>query len=251
MPRLRHLKETHPLPWERQPEESDQAWDAFVVYRDTPLDPDPNARTVRSNRETARRVGKTRALMDKWATRHSWKARALAYDNDLDRERRAKLRSQALAAVTQHAQLAGLAVRGIAMPLQALSRPQILTGPDGETLLVDGVPQTRDRQFDLERMATPGLLLLMRQVAALMPTVITIRMDALGNPHEPLPEVPEWGAPEDAPEVTTPDRMRELLDAMGESGLLTHAGMTPQAEQAAVAEALDLVQGNGSANGEV
>jgi hypothetical protein len=47
-------------------------------------------------------------------------------------------------------------------------------------------------------------------------------MTALGNPNEPLPELPEWGIQEgeSTAEVTPPDRMRELLGAMEEAGLL-------------------------------
>lgn len=240
------------LPWERQPEESDPAWEAFLVFRDLPFTPykDEDGRDQpgrpRSQREAARRVGKYRSLIDKWATKHAWQARARAHDADLDRDRRAKLKSQALAAVVQHGQLAGMAVRAVAMPLSALAKPQILTDNEGNTLLTDGVVQTRDRQFDLERMATPGLLLLMRQVASVLPAVIQIRMEALGNPHEPLPEVPEFGAAPEESEVTTPDRMAELLAAMGESGLLGAAGMTPAAEAAAALEAEVLANGHGA-----
>lgn len=238
------------LPWERQPEESDPAWAAFLVFRDLPYTPyrDEDGREQpgrpRSQREAARRVEKARSLIDKWAVRHAWQTRARAMDADLDRDRRAKLKHQALAAVVQHGQLAGMAVRAVAMPLSALAKPQLMTDNEGNVLVnEDGNPITRDRQHDLERMATPGLLLLMRQVASVLPAVIQVRMEALGNPHEPLPEVPEFGAAPEETETTTPDRMAELLAAMDESGLLRAAGMTPADEQAAVEEAEALTNG--------
>lgn len=243
MPRLKRLKPHTPLPWERQPEESQQAWEAFLIFRDMTKTQEGRQGVVRSNRETARRVGKNRALMDRWASRHNWRARAAAMDADEDREHRAKLRGQALAAVTQHAQLAGAAVGAVGMPLRALTKPQILTDENGETLLnEDGEPMTRDRQYDLERMMTPALLLLMRSVAAVLPAVIQIRMDALGNPHEPLPDLPEWGVdPDDEIEVTTPDRMLDIIRAAEESGILDLAGASRDAELAAVAQADALI----------
>lgn len=241
------------LPWERQDEESDPAWEAFLTYRDLPYTPyrdegnQQQPGRPRSQREAAKRIGKSRSLIDRWASTHAWSARVRAFDADLDRDKRAKLKHQALAAVTQHGQLAGLAVRAVAMPLSALAKPQILTDSEGNPLVnEDGAPLTRDRQQDLEKMATPALLLLMRNVAAVLPAVIAIRMDALGNPHEPLPEVPEFGAAPDEIASTPPERMRELLAAMSESGLLVTAGMTPAAEAAAEDEADAIVNGDGS-----
>ena len=241
------------LPWERQPEESEPAWDAFVVYRDLPYTAyrdEANQQQPgrpRSQRECARRVEKSRSLIDRWATTHAWQARVRAYDADLDRDKRAKLRHQALAAVTQHGQLAGMAVRAVAMPLAALAKPQLMTDAEGNVIVnEDGNPVTRDRQQDLEKLATPGLLLLMRQVAGVLPAVIAIRMDALGNPSEPLPEVQEFGAAPSEQVETPPDRMRELLQAMDESGLLQAAGMTPAVEAEAVEEAEALTNGDGA-----
>lgn len=249
MPRLRHLKIVRPLPWERQPEESDPAWEAFRVFRDMPYEQQLSAATgkmeeprLRSAREAARRVGKTRALFDKWSQRHSWRNRAAAYDSDIDRDKRATMKRQAVLATAQHAQLAGAGINAVSMPLRALAKPQILTDSDGNALVnEDGEPLTRDRQQDLEKMVTPALLLLMRNVAALMPVLIQIRMEALGNPNEPLPEVPEYGAPEDtAGEVTPPERIRDLMIAMDEAGLLSMAGISEAAEVAATAEAEDI-----------
>jgi hypothetical protein len=244
------------LPWERQPEESDPAYEAFSVYRDMPLTPYRDGGQElpgrpRSNREVARRLHKGRSLIDRWGSRHAWVERCRVYDADLDRERLSAQRHAAVAAVRQHAQLAAAAVGSIGLPLRALSKPQQLYGDDGQLLRnEDGAPLTRDRSADLEAMTTPALLLLMRQVASLLPVVIAIRMDALGNPNEPLPEVPEWGQDPETEEHTTPDRMLEILRAAEESGVLQlTAGLTREAEQAAEVEAAHLGDDVSLANG--
>jgi hypothetical protein len=239
MPRLR---QDDPLPWERQPEESDQAWEAFRTYRDLPLENGPDGsppKAVRSNRETARRIRKQRSLCDKWAIRYDWKARVAAYDADIDRDRRSALRAQAINAVKQHAQIAGGLLGVIAMPLRAIMKPQVLVDPSGNPLVnEDGEVLTRDRALELESLPTAQLALLLRTLATMLPTAVQAQMQALGNPNEPLPELPEWGATaEDArAEVTPPDRMLEILRAADESGLLAMAAGLAEEHDAEVPE---------------
>ncbi len=62
--------------WDRSPEESPQAWQAFQVYRDTGAE--------RSLAKTADAVGKSVALMERWSSRHDWVRRADAFDVWLD-----------------------------------------------------------------------------------------------------------------------------------------------------------------------
>jgi hypothetical protein len=249
MPRVRL---DPPLPWERQPEESVQAWEAFRVHRDSIYESGPNgepAKAVRSNRETARRVGKQRGLMDRWALRHDWKGRVQAYDADLDRERRSILRAQAINATKQHAQIAQGLLTVIAMPLRAITKPQVLVDPAGNPLVnEDGVVLTRERTLELESLPTAQLALLLRTLASMLPTAISAQMEALGNPNEPLPELPEWGSdPSTEPaEQTPPDRMYEILRAADESGLLAMAaGLTEEH----AAEVPELAPGAVEANG--
>lgn len=220
MPRL---KPDTPLPWERQPEETEQSWAGFVCYRDM-LQLEHDGRIVgrRSLREVGRRLSKSSQLMNRWAKRHHWGERAAAYDADLDRDRRAALRSEAILAVHEHAQLAAKMVLAISMPLEALFKPQRLLGPSGHQIVnEDGVPQFRNRDDDIEGATTPELLMLLKQLATMLPIVTELRRAALGNPNEPLPELPEWGVEDDdAAEHVTADRMLELLRAADEAGLL-------------------------------
>lgn len=239
------LREDAPLPWERQPEESEQAWEAFRVYRDSIMEAAPDGsppKATRSNRETARRIGKQRSLCDKWAIRYGWKARVGAYDADLDRDRRSVLRAQALNAIKQHAQIAQGLLTVIAMPLRAITKPQMLTDEFGNPMLnEDGAFMTRDRALELEALPTAQLALLLRTLAGMLPTAVSAQMQALGNPNEPLPELPEWGAPaEVSAEVTPPDRMLAILQAADESGLLA---LADQLATAHVDELPELAEG--------
>jgi hypothetical protein len=222
MPRLRI---DTPLPWERQPEESPQAWEGFIEYRDMlQLEHDGRILGRRSQREVGRRLGKSSQLIDRWAKRHQWRDRVAAYDSDLDRDRRAALRSEAILAVREHAQIAAKMVMAIAMPLEALFKPQRLLGPSGHQLVnEDGEPLYRDRAEDIEGATTPELLMLLKQLASILPIVTALRAEALGNPNEPLPELPEWGIDDSAEDHAThvpADRMLELLRAADEAGLL-------------------------------
>ena len=80
-------------PWTRRPGESRQAFEAFVTYRDTRI------RGVRSIRRTARRLGKSRQLCERWSRRWSWVARCERFDLAVDRLRQAR----ALAEITERA----------------------------------------------------------------------------------------------------------------------------------------------------
>ena len=65
-------------PWERQPKESEQAYEAFAIYRDLGL--------KRSNHEVCEKLSKSRQLISKWKSAYNWDERARAWDNELQKE---------------------------------------------------------------------------------------------------------------------------------------------------------------------
>ena len=65
-------------PWERQPGESVQAYEAFTIYRDLGL--------KRSNHEVCERLSKSRQLISRWKANYDWDERARAWDNELQKE---------------------------------------------------------------------------------------------------------------------------------------------------------------------
>lgn len=69
-------------PWERQKGESAQAYEAFVTYRDMGAE--------RSLRAVSRQLGKSKTLIDRWSREKDWVERVRAYDNELEKEARAK-----------------------------------------------------------------------------------------------------------------------------------------------------------------
>lgn len=66
-------------PWERQPRESEEAYEAFATYRDQGDD--------RSIRAVAARLGKSGSLISGWSSTHGWVGRIRAYNVHLDRIR--------------------------------------------------------------------------------------------------------------------------------------------------------------------
>lgn len=58
--------------WTRQPDESAKAFQAFAMYRDMSVE--------RSTYKVARELGKSVALIQRWAALYAWVARAADYD---------------------------------------------------------------------------------------------------------------------------------------------------------------------------
>lgn len=128
-------------PWDRQPQETNKAWQAFMLYRDAPLD-------KRSHQLVATQLGKDRALISRWSARWDWVARVEAWETAQDqaftaeilharrkvmgqqlREMRA-LKAQALQAMqAQSATLQGMVPRDIlAFMIQAAKHEADLMG---------------------------------------------------------------------------------------------------------------------------
>ena len=72
-----------PEPWERQPKESDVAFEAFVTYRD--MGPE------RSHAKVAQKIGKNKGLISRWSRIHGWTARIEAWTDEKDRKTREEL----------------------------------------------------------------------------------------------------------------------------------------------------------------
>lgn len=64
-------------PWERQPNETDKAWEAFLIFRD--MGP---SRTVVG---VQRKLGKADGTIQRWSTGHNWRERVKPYDRHVDK----------------------------------------------------------------------------------------------------------------------------------------------------------------------
>ncbi len=67
-----------PCLWERQPDESEAAWEAFLVYRDMEV--------PRRFQAVADKLQKSYSLIRRWKTAWFWEDRVIAYDNEIQKE---------------------------------------------------------------------------------------------------------------------------------------------------------------------
>ena len=66
-----------PEAWERRPDETSKAYEAFCVYRDMG--------TSRSIAKVGAALGKNRVTLEQWSSKYSWVKRAAAWDSEKDR----------------------------------------------------------------------------------------------------------------------------------------------------------------------
>lgn len=122
-------------PWERQKGESEKAFEAFVTYRDMG--------TKRSLRAVCEKLGKSKTLIDRWSSDKDWVERVRAYDNDIEKEARAKVIRDRKAMTTRHI--------NIAMQLQAKA-VEALAGLEVEDMSPKDIREFIKMATDLERL---------------------------------------------------------------------------------------------------
>lgn len=156
-------------PWERQPGESDKAWEAFRTYRDMAQD--------RSLRVVADTIGKSKSLVDRWSSRHQWNRRAYEWELELDRQARMETVREAAAMVKRHAQQSQLFMTALTQPAMALIRK------------IQGDPQFFDRMLvsiendgRVEVGKTIELLRIIRDFAVAYPQIAQIERLSRGEP---------------------------------------------------------------------
>lgn len=95
--------------WERAPQESAKAFQAFALYRD--MGPD------RTQRRVADQLRKSTSLIERWASAWAWRDRVGAYDAYLDRKMRLeterRLEEARAEMVSRHAQIATAALHKV------------------------------------------------------------------------------------------------------------------------------------------
>lgn len=127
------------LLWERQPNESAPAFDAFARYRDM-------GASGRSLAAVAREVGKSKPLMDRWSREHSWVLRVDAYDKDEDRRRQVALRQARLDALTRHATIAANIQGKVARRLSKMTETEVDSMAVGDLVRMLDVSTRIERQ---------------------------------------------------------------------------------------------------------
>ena len=122
-------------PWERQPGESEKAYEAFALYRDLGLN--------RSNHEVCSKLSKSRQLISRWKANYHWDERVRAYDNDLQKQAHA-------AAVKDLKEMTARHVK-ISMQLQKKAL-QALSGLKPEDMSPKDVKEFIKLSTELERL---------------------------------------------------------------------------------------------------
>lgn len=85
--------------WERQPAESDTAYNAFQVYLKL---------TERTFSKVAEQLQKSSTLIRRWAKKYSWRERADAYDNEINRKAMAEASEEYAAMIVRQLQIGRL-----------------------------------------------------------------------------------------------------------------------------------------------
>jgi hypothetical protein len=94
------ISKRQPHPWERQPGETNKAWNAFRIYRDM----DAAERTIKS---VSKQLGySVTALCERWSRLNDWVSRAGTYDAHMDEQRRNRRERERLAASDRRVQIA-------------------------------------------------------------------------------------------------------------------------------------------------
>lgn len=133
------------MPWERHPEESQTAFQGFVLYRDQP--------NRRSARKVAEALGKSENLISGWCHRYKWQDRALAWDDEQDRIVRQAHLEQIRTSAKRHATMGSLMQSLAIKKLQQMNKdgtPRMLIRDAAQFAMI-GIKLEREA-LELERM---------------------------------------------------------------------------------------------------
>lgn len=126
----------------RQDNESSEAWEAFVIFRDLGVG--------RSRAKVAKQLKKSEALITRWGQQHTWDRRILAWDRDIDRKGRMAQKEAIARMKTRQAKLALRAQTLIAITLE--KRLESLEAGEGRILDEKTVASLLKVSTDLERL---------------------------------------------------------------------------------------------------
>lgn len=110
-------KANTPEPWERQPNETSRAYEAFCVYRD--MGPG------RSINKTGRSLSKNRTTISEWSVKYEWVRRTAEWDAEQDRIARQAQIDEIKKMRKRHADIANAMLIKAAKALQSIPADEI------------------------------------------------------------------------------------------------------------------------------
>lgn len=109
-----------PKPWDKMPEESTKAFEAFARYRDLGAQ--------RSLSKAAAELGKSKPLLEGWSSKYSWQERITAWDAAQDRVNRRERRRAIVTMSRRHAEMAVAFQAKVIQRLKALKPEEMSVG---------------------------------------------------------------------------------------------------------------------------
>jgi hypothetical protein len=113
-------------PWERQPDESDRAWALFQRYRDLGAArrslPRLASEVIGETPDKPRKPESVQRELERWSSRHRWRSRVTAWDEELDRRQREAEADEIVAMHRRHARLVREQLEVVAEPGVELAR---------------------------------------------------------------------------------------------------------------------------------
>lgn len=107
--------------WDRIPEESDPAWEAFVIYRDL----GPGERTLA---KVAKELRKSATLIERWSQRWDWPRRSGLWDVETDQAKQRGILGGIEEMEKRHTQIARLVQQKVVDRLRELTIEELSPG---------------------------------------------------------------------------------------------------------------------------
>jgi hypothetical protein len=111
-------------PWDRRKDESPEAFEAFVMYRDMG--------SGRSTAKVGKRLKKNKSLMDRWSSKHDWVDRTAAWEEHLDRRVQKEAGQEHVEMNRRHRQIAKLLQSRVIEAVQNLDEKAIAKMKPGD-----------------------------------------------------------------------------------------------------------------------
>jgi len=191
--------------------ESAKAFQAFCAYRDMGAQ--------RSQREVARQLGKSTALISRWSAKWRWVERCAMWDGHLDQESRTEELEQRKEMVDFHARLARQVLNKVAQRIVGNDEAGVVA-LDPNSLSAADVARWLDTAAKLERLSRGEPTAIERRDTGLQEATAEVREMIKTNPHLAL-------------------KMRELSLEISSSQASTHREDAVQSEDIVDAEVID------------